>query len=144
MTHITSTDQWQPLASATDLGQLSSTFAGEILTPADGERYDNARVVFNAMFDLRPAAIARATCDGDVIAALLFGQSARLPLAVRAGGHSVAGYSTIDEGLLLDLRPMRKIEVDPVARTVRVGPGVTWGELDAATQEHAWQPPAAG
>jgi FAD/FMN-containing dehydrogenase len=136
MTHITSTDQRQPLAPASDLGPLRSTFAGEILTPADGDQYDDARVVFNAMFDRRPAAIARATCDGDVVAAVLFVQSARLPLAVRAGGHSVAGYSTIDDGLLLDLRPMRKIEVDTVARTVRVGPGVTWGELDAATQEH--------
>jgi FAD/FMN-containing dehydrogenase len=146
MTHITATDQRQPLAPATDqrqplapatdLGPLRSTFAGEILTPADGDQYGEARVVFNAMFDGRPAAIARATCDGDVIAAVLFVQSARLPLAARAGGHSVAGYSTIDDGLLLDLRPMRKIEVDTVARTARVGPGVTWGELDAATQEH--------
>jgi FAD/FMN-containing dehydrogenase len=136
MTHITATDQRQPLAPATDLGPLRSTFAGEILTPADGERYDDARVVFNALFDRRPAAIARATCDGDVVAAVLFGQSARLPLAVRAGGHSVAGYSTINDGLLLDLGPMRKIEVDPVALTVRVGPGVIWGELDTATQEH--------
>jgi FAD/FMN-containing dehydrogenase len=119
MTHPTLTDQRQPLALADNLGPLRSTFAGEILTPADGEQYDDARVVFNAMFDRRPATIARATCGGDVVAALLFVQSARLPLAVRAGGHSVAGYSTIDEGLLLDLRPMRKIEVDPVARTVR-------------------------
>ena len=58
MTHITSTDQRQPLAPATDLGPLRSTFAGEILTPADGDQYDDARVVFNAMFDRRPAAIA--------------------------------------------------------------------------------------
>lgn len=120
----------------TDLGHLRAGFAGEILTPDDGERYDDARAVFNAMFDRRPAVIARATCDGDVVAALLFAQSARLPIAVRAGGHSVAGYSTIDDGLLLDLRPMKQIAVDPDTRRVRVGPGVTWGELDAATQVH--------
>jgi FAD/FMN-containing dehydrogenase len=113
MTHTTSTDQRQPQAPGNDLGPLRSTFAGEILTSADGERYDDARVVFNAMFDRRPAAIARSTCDGDVVAAVLFVQSARPPLAIRAGGHSVAGYSTIDDGLLLDLRPMRKIAVDP-------------------------------
>jgi FAD/FMN-containing dehydrogenase len=119
-----------------DLGQLRAGFAGEILTPADGEPYDDARVVFNAMFDRRPAVIARATCDGDVVAAVLFAQSARLPIAVRAGGHSVAGYSAIDDGLLLDLRPMKQITVDPDTRRVRVAPGVTWGELDRATQEH--------
>jgi FAD/FMN-containing dehydrogenase len=119
-----------------DLGHLRAGLAGEILTPADGERYDDARAVFNAMFDRRPAVIARATCDGDVVAALLFAQSARLPIAVRAGGHSVAGYSAIEGGLLLDLRPMKEIDVDPLARRVRVGPGVTWGELDRATQEH--------
>ncbi len=123
-------------SSTIDIAALRASFAGEILTAASGERYDEARVVFNAMFDRRPRAIARATCDGDVVAALLFVQSARMPLAIRAGGHSVAGYSTIDDGLLLDLRPMRKIDVDPIARTVRVGPGVTWGELDAATQAH--------
>ncbi len=122
--------------STIDITALRASFAGEILTAADGERYDEARAVFNAMFDRRPTVIARATCDGDVVAALLFVQSARMPLAIRAGGHSVAGYSTIDDGLLLDLRPMKKIEVDSTARTVRVGPGVTWGELDAATQEH--------
>jgi len=131
--------QTTPLRNAdpvTDLGQLRAGFAGEILTPADGEPYDDARIVFNAMFDRRPAVIARATCDGDVLAALLFSNSSGLPIAIRAGGHSVAGFSAIDGGLLLDLRPMKDIEVDPVARRVRVGPGVTWGELDRATQEH--------
>jgi len=136
MTDTISTDQRQPLAAAFDLAPLRTSFAGEVLTTADGERYDDARAVFNAMFDRRPMAIARATCDGDVVAAVLFAQSARIPLAIRAGGHSVAGYSTIDDGLLLDLRPMRRLEVDPDARIVRVGPGVTWGELDAATQQH--------
>lgn len=136
MTNTTWTGPRKPLPGAADLGRLRSNFAGEILTPADGERYDAARAVFNAMFDRRPAAIARATCDGDVVAAILYAQSARLPLAVRSGGHSVAGYSAIDDGLLLDLRPMHTIDVDPSVRSVRVGPGVTWGELDAATQLH--------
>jgi FAD/FMN-containing dehydrogenase len=124
------------LGPVLDLGHFRAGFAGEILTPADGERYHDARVVFNAMFDRRPAVIARATCDGDVVAALLFAQAARLPIAIRAGGHSVAGYSAIDDGLLLDLRPMKEITVDEAARRVRVGPGVTWGELDLATQAH--------
>lgn len=119
-----------------ELGALRAGFSGEILTARDGARYDELRAVFNALFDRRPAAIARATCDGDVVAAVLFAQSARLPLAVRSGGHSVAGYSAIDGGLLLDLRPMAAVQVDPVARTVRVGPGATWGEVDAASQRH--------
>ncbi|MBC3194314.1 FAD-binding oxidoreductase [Pseudonocardia sp. C8] len=133
---MTQTSAPRSTVRGTDLGPLRAGFAGEILTRADGERYDEARAVFNAMFDRRPAVIARATCDGDVVAALLFAQSERLPVAVRAGGHSAAGYSAIDDGLLLDLRPMKEISVDPVARRVRVGPGVTWGELDRATQEH--------
>ena len=123
-------------AKVIDLGELRAGFAGEILTDDDGLRYDEARAVFNAMFDRRPSVIARATCDGDVVAALLFARSRALPLAVRGGGHSVAGYSTVDDGLLLDLGPMRQIEVDAEARLVRVGPGAVWGELDAATQEH--------
>lgn len=124
----------QAVRRVTDLGALRAGFAGEILTPDDGSRYDEVRAVFNAMFDRRPAVIARATCDGDVVAALLFAQSQALPLAVRGGGHSVAGYSAIDGGLLLDLGPMKQIDVDAEARLARVGPGVVWGELDAATQ----------
>ena len=107
-----------------DLAALRAGFAGEILTAGDRERYDEARAVFNAMFDRRPAAIAKATCDDDVIAAILFARSARVPMAIRAGGHSVAGYSSSEGGLLLDLRPMKSIEVNPAGRTVRCGPGV--------------------
>jgi FAD/FMN-containing dehydrogenase len=129
-------DTTLPSADVIDLGALRAGFAGEILTHVDGARYDEARAVFNAMFDRRPAVIARATCNGDVVAALLFARSARIPLAVRGGGHSVAGYSSIDGGLLLDLGPMNQIEIDPRARVARVGPGVVWGELDAATQQH--------
>lgn len=81
---MTQTSPPQGTTPAVDLGHLRTSFAGEVLTPADGERYDEARVVFNAMFDRRPAVIARATCDGDVVSALLFAQSARLPVAVRS------------------------------------------------------------
>ncbi|HWJ81213.1 MAG TPA: FAD-binding oxidoreductase [Nocardioides sp.] len=111
-------------------------FAGELLTAADGERYDAARAVFNGMFDRRPAVIARAGTEADVASVVRHVGARGLPLAVKAGGHSVAGFSTIDDGLLLDLGPMRRIDVDPAGRTVRVEPGVTWGELDRATQQH--------
>lgn len=115
---------------------LRDRFAGEILAPECGPRYDAARAVFNAMFDRRPALIARAASTADVVAALDFALRAGLPVAVRGGGHSVAGYSTIDDGIVIDLGLMRMIEVDQVARRARVQAGVTWGELDRATQEH--------
>ena len=119
-----------------DLAPLRSRFAGELVTPADGPRYDELRAVFNAMFDRRPAVIARATRPADVVAALAYARAEGITVAVRAGGHSVAGYSTVDDGLVLDLRPMARIGVDPQTRRARVQPGVTWGELDRATQQH--------
>jgi hypothetical protein len=116
------------------LSALRASFAGELLTGADGARYDEARAVFNAMFDRRPAVIARPTNADDVVAALAFARSSGLPVAVRGGGHSVAGYSTIDDGVLIDLGAMRQIELDPEGRRVRVQSGATWGEVDRATQ----------
>jgi FAD/FMN-containing dehydrogenase len=132
----TATEQPGSLPSGTDLATLRAGFVGDVLTPQDSGPYDDARAVFNAMFDRRPAVIARATCDADVIAVIGFARATGLPLAVKAGGHSVAGFSTIEGGVLLDLGPMKGIAVDAEARRVRVEPGVNWGELDAATQEH--------
>lgn len=132
----TATEQPGSLPSGTDLAALRAGFAGDVLTPEDSGPYDDARAVFNAMFDRRPAVIARATCDADVVAAIGFARTTGLPLAVKAGGHSVAGFSTIEGGLLLDLGPMKGIVVDAEARRVRVEPGVNWGELDGATQAH--------
>jgi FAD/FMN-containing dehydrogenase len=117
-----------------DVTPLRARFRGELLTPADGAPYDTARVGFNAAFDRRPAAIARATDAADVIAAVTFAREHRVPLAVRGGGHSVAGHSTIEGGLLLDLGPMKGVRVDPATRRVRAQAGLTWGELDRETQ----------
>ncbi len=119
-----------------DLRPLAAGFAGEILTPEHGARYDEARTVFNAMFDRRPAVIARATTTADVVAALAFARSSGLTIAVRGGGHSVAGYSSIDDGLVLDLSPMKRITIDPEARRARVQAGATAGEFDRAAQEY--------
>lgn len=119
-----------------DLWPLRAGFSGQILTAEDGEAYDVARLAFNGMFDRRPMVLARATCTADVVHALQFARAAGLAVAVRGGGHSVAGYSTSEGGLLLDLGPMKGIEVDPEARLARVEPGVVWGELDRATQAH--------
>ena len=123
--------------STLDLAPLRAVFRGEILTADDGARYDEARAVFNGMFDRRPAVIARAGSVDDVAAAIDFARANHgLPLAVRGGGHSVAGYSTVDDGMVLDLGPMKQISVDPETRRARVQAGVTWGELDRATQEY--------
>lgn len=138
--HARRMNQQQSILSSSsaglDLGRLRVGFSGQILTAEDGEAYDVARMAFNGMFDRRPAVIARATCTADVVHALEFSRAADLGVAVRGGGHSVAGYSTIDDGLLLDLGPMKAIAVDPEAGLARVQPGVTWGELDLATQAH--------
>lgn len=107
----------------------------QLLTP-EHARYDDARAVFNSMVDKRPAAIAECAGAADVVQALEHAKSNGYAVAVRAGGHSVAGMSMNDGGLVIDVRPMKGISVDVGRRVVRVGAGVTWGEFDAATQEH--------
>ena len=103
--------------------------------PTDA-RYDERRALFNAMIDKRPRIIAACSDAGDVTAALDRAAEHRLAVAVRSGGHAVAGQSTNDDGLVIDVREMKDIEVDPAARRARVGAGCTWGEFDAAAQEH--------
>jgi FAD/FMN-containing dehydrogenase len=119
---------------AVDLSTLRRNFDGELVTPSDGARYDDARTVFNAMFDRHPALIARPTGSADVLAALRFARSSSLPIAIRGGGHSVAGYSAIDDGVVIDLSAMRQVVVDADARRARVEAGATWGEVDRSTQ----------
>ena len=114
---------------------LERSFAGRLIRPDSGD-YDEARTLFNAMVDKRPAVIAQCAGPEDVAAALRLGRERGLEIAVRAGGHSVAGTSLCDDGLVIDVRPMRQVEVDPARRTARVGAGCTWSELDRATQEH--------
>lgn len=107
----------------------------DLITRADA-RYDETRAVFNAMIDRYPAVIARCATPGDVASALELARRERLDVAVRAGGHSVAGMSVNDGGMVIDVRPMKQITVDPMMRTAKAGAGLTWGEFDAATQEH--------
>jgi FAD/FMN-containing dehydrogenase len=106
------------------------------LVRAGDSRYDAARSIFNGMIDKRPAVIARCASAADVIEALQLARADHLDVAVRAGGHSVAGLCLNDGGLVIDVRPMKQITVDARSRQVRVGAGVTWGEFDRATQEH--------
>ncbi|WP_202912031.1 FAD-binding oxidoreductase [Nesterenkonia muleiensis] len=102
----------------------------------DDDRYDEARRVWNGMIDLRPAAIAQCATTDDVRLAVESGQSLGLALAVRGGGHNVAGFGTIDGGLVIDLSPMRHVHVDATTGLVRTGGGATLSDLDTATQEH--------
>jgi FAD/FMN-containing dehydrogenase len=127
--------------SATDrLGALRKSFVGELIVPGDSG-YDECREVFNAMHDKRPAVIARCSTTADVVAAVNFARQNDLVVAVRSGGHSVAGLSICDDGILIDLAGLKKIEVNQTARTARAGGGVLWGELDAATQQSALHTP---
>src|SRR5262245_28258701 len=106
------------------------------LITRDDARYDESRAVFNAMIDRYPAVIAKCATPDDVAGALELARRDGLPIAVRAGGHSVAGMSVNDDGIVIDVRPMKQITVDPVRQTVKAGAGVTWAEFDAATQQH--------
>ncbi|MFP5417429.1 MAG: FAD-binding oxidoreductase [Actinomycetes bacterium] len=106
----------------------------EVVTP-DHPDYDQHRAVWNGLIDRHPALIARCVTAEDVAACVRVARAHQLPIAVRCGAHSVAGHGTVDGGLVIDLSPMKDISVDAEARTAVTGGGVTWGELDAATQE---------
>jgi FAD/FMN-containing dehydrogenase len=119
--------------SATSLGIPG--FGGEVIAHGDAG-YDEARAVFNGMIDRRPALIAVCQSTDDVVAAVNHARDRGLPLSVYGGGHGVTGAAVVDDGLVIDMRSMKAIEVDPDARTVRAEAGLNWGELDAATQAH--------
>jgi FAD/FMN-containing dehydrogenase len=116
-------------------------FAGAVVTPGH-ERYDELRKVWNGMHDRRPAVIARCTNDGDVAAAIRYARAHDLLIAVRGGGHSLPGLSVCDDGIVIDLKPMNAISVDPVARRARVQGGALLGDVDRATSEHGLVVPA--
>jgi FAD/FMN-containing dehydrogenase len=118
-----------------------SGFGGELIGPDDAA-YDEARAVYNGMIDKRPAVIARCTTPDDVAMVVRFAGEHDLPLAIRGGGHNGGGLGTVDEGVVVDLSPMRGIGVDPGARTVTVEGGATWGEVDAQTNEHGLATPS--
>jgi FAD/FMN-containing dehydrogenase/DNA-binding HxlR family transcriptional regulator len=136
------TVQDHPETGPPDLGPVtvqagSSTgipgFTGQLLMPGE-VGYDAARRVWNGAIDRRPSHIARSATVADVVAALRFARDRDLPVAVRGGGHGVAGTAVCDDGLVVDLSPMKDVQVAPGARTAHAGAGVLWGELDAATQ----------
>jgi FAD/FMN-containing dehydrogenase len=115
--------------------ELASTFSGQLLRPTDAG-YDEARRVHNGLVDKRPVLIARCRGVADVVAAVDLARKLRLEVAVRGGGHNVAGRATVDGGVMIDLSPMKGIYVDPAKRTARVQGGATWAELNRETQLH--------
>jgi FAD/FMN-containing dehydrogenase len=119
----------------TDLAfsRLRSHLRGTLVLPGD-EGYDDARAVWNAAIDRRPAAVVRCADPTDVVRALEFARARSLPVAVRGGGHGFAGKATCDGGLVIDCSPMQHVDVDPARRVARAGAGCTLVDLDAATQ----------
>lgn len=124
-----------------DAAALRAAMTGAVLLPGD-EGYDEARAVWNGDIDRRPAVIARCTGPDDVAAALRYARQVGLEVAVRGGGHGYWGAAVPEGGLMIDLSPVRHVDVDPGARRARVGGGATLGQLDAATQEHGLAVPA--
>jgi FAD/FMN-containing dehydrogenase len=114
------------------IDRLREGTRGEVITP-DDDRYADARRVYNAMIDRRPAVIVRAANAGDVLGAVDFARENGLELAVRGGGHSVPGFGTCDGGVVIDLSAMRAVRVDPATSTARAEGGATWGDFNAAT-----------
>jgi FAD/FMN-containing dehydrogenase len=123
------------------LAALRRAFHGDLIQQGDAG-YEEHRRVWNGSIDRHPALIARCTTVEDVVAAVRFGRQSGLPVAVRSGGHSFPGLSVADGALVIDLRQMNAVTVDPETRTVRVGAGAVLGDLDQATQAHGLAVPA--
>jgi FAD/FMN-containing dehydrogenase len=120
----------------TSAAAITDDFAGEVVTPGD-PAYDDARRIWNAMFDRRPAVVFRPETPEAVATAIRYAREQELILAVRGGGHSIPGLSTVDDGAVIDLSRMRGVRLDPARRWARVAAGCLLGELDDAVQEHA-------
>src|SRR5437588_1136098 len=128
----------QTVSGAVDA--LRAAMRGTVLVPGDAD-YDEARTVWNAAIDRRPAVIARCSNATDVSAAVSFGVQNGLEIAVRGGAHGVSGKAVVDDGLMIDLSAMNSVVVDPDARRARVGGGALLADVIAATQEHGLATP---
>ncbi len=117
----------------TVVGELRESLRGELLCPNEAG-YDDARSLWNAMFDKRPALIVRCAEASDIISAVNFARTHSIPIAVRGGGHNVSGSGACEGGLMLDMTRMKSVRVDAASRTARAEPGLTWGEFDRETQ----------
>jgi hypothetical protein len=129
------------MSNEASIGKFKASLRGELIQPSD-QSYDSARKVYNAMIDRRPGMIARCADVADVITAVNFGRENDLLVAIRGGGHNAGGLGICDDGLVIDLSQIRYTHVDPAARTVRVGGGCTWADVDHATHAFGLATPA--
>jgi FAD/FMN-containing dehydrogenase len=129
------------VSSPSSLRTLKGTLRGDLIEP-DSPRYDEVRKVYNGMIDKRPRAIAMCLDVADVSAAVLAGADHGLPVAIRGGGHNAGGLGICNDGLVIDLSPMKQVDVDATAKTVRVQGGALWHDVDAATHAHGLAVPA--
>jgi FAD/FMN-containing dehydrogenase len=127
-------------ADRSKLEELKRNVTGQVVLPQD-EAYDNARQIWNAMIDRRPALIVRCASTPDVVRAVNFAREHGLPLAVRGGGHNIAGNALCDDGMVIDLSQMKAAKVDPAARRAVIEAGALLADLDAATQVHGLATP---
>lgn len=125
---------------STKIDAFKGKFRGEVVSPGD-EAYDDARKIWNAMIDKHPALIVRCTTTSDVVLAVNFARDNGLLLAVRGGGHNIAGSAMCDDGIVIDLSQMKAASVDPAARRVTIAGGATLADLDASTQAHGLATP---
>lgn len=121
--------------TGTAIDRLQDEFTGELVRPPHPE-YDSLRRIFNGMIDRRPAVIARCTSAADVSAAVSHARELGMPISVHGGGHGVSGHAVCDDGVMVDLRPMKKIVIDAERAIARAQAGLTWGDFDAATQQY--------
>ena len=129
---IATVDGGQTSIDESVLEQVATSIRGDVLKPTD--RGYGEKPVFNAMHQRRPALIVRCTGTADVVDAVKFARQHNLLVAVRGGGHSVAGHSSCDNGIVIDLTRMRGVDVDPESRSARVQGGAVWGDVDRETQ----------
>jgi FAD/FMN-containing dehydrogenase len=121
--------------AALERGTIDSALGGKVVYPGSAQ-YDDLRVIWNAMIDRRPAAIACPASGEDVVRAVNFAREHNLAIAAKGGGHNIAGNALLDGGLVVDFQQMKSVQVDAERRTARVQPGATLGDVDRATQRH--------
>jgi len=126
--------------NARKVERLQSNVKGEVILPSD-DVYENARKIWNAAIDKHPGVIVRCSATSDVVHAVNFARDSKVVLAIRGGGHNIAGNALCDDGIVIDLSRMKAASVDPVARRVTIEGGATLADLDAATQRHGLATP---